>query len=101
MRLHGTVVPVTGAASGIGRAVSEILVEESVGEVAAPARACSSGIGTLPLSVTIESGRATAVSVNSIHPGTILMPPADAQAQAIDPGCFAHQPSALWIWRAS
>lgn len=65
MRLHGKIVLVTGAAGGIGRAVSELFVKEGAivvaSDIAAPERAYSAGIEALELDVTSEAGWAAAV----------------------------------------
>lgn len=65
MRLHGKVVLVTGAAGGIGRAVSELFVKEGAtvfaGDIVSPGRAYSDGIEALPLDVTSEQAWSSAV----------------------------------------
>lgn len=65
MRLHGKVVLVTGAASGIGHAVSELFAKEGAtvvaSDIAAPQQAYSDGIEALKLDVTSEDDWTTVV----------------------------------------
>ncbi len=65
MRLHGKVALVTGAANGIGRAVSELFVKEGAivfaSDIVSPVRAYSDGIEAMRLDVTSERDWASAV----------------------------------------
>jgi 3alpha(or 20beta)-hydroxysteroid dehydrogenase len=65
MRLHEKVALVTGAASGIGRAVVELFVKEGAtvfaSDIAVPARAYSAGIEAMQLDVTSEPDWASVV----------------------------------------
>lgn len=65
MRLQGKVVLVTGAASGIGHAVSELFAKEGAivfaSDIAPPAPAYSAGIEQMKLDVTSEDEWAAAV----------------------------------------
>lgn len=65
MRLHEKVALVTGAASGIGRAVVELFVKEGAtvfaSDIASPERAYSDGIEAMLLDVTSEPDWARAV----------------------------------------
>jgi 3alpha(or 20beta)-hydroxysteroid dehydrogenase len=65
MRLHGKVVLVSGAASGIGRAVSELFVKEGAivfaSDIAAPESDYSAGIEAMRLDVTSERDWTTSV----------------------------------------
>jgi len=67
MKLRGKVVLVTGAASGIGHAVSELFAKEGAtvfaSDVGAPATTYSDGIEGMQLDVTSEGDWETAVDV--------------------------------------
>jgi NAD(P)-dependent dehydrogenase (short-subunit alcohol dehydrogenase family) len=67
MRLQGKVALVTGAAGGIGHAVSELFAREGAkvfaSDIASPAIPYSDGIEVVPLDVTSEDDWKTAVDI--------------------------------------
>jgi 3alpha(or 20beta)-hydroxysteroid dehydrogenase len=89
MRLHGKVALVTGAASGIGRAVSELFVKEGAivfaSDIATPQQAYSAGIEALQLDVTSETAWAAAV-------GTIVRQHGRLDVLVNNAGIIAYEP---------